>query len=43
VIDRPAFGWDVSVNLSYNTNFIADMGGVPPIIGRPRARFRATD
>jgi len=33
VIDRPQFGWDLSVNLSYNTNFIADMGGVPPIIG----------
>src|SRR5437763_2432340 len=33
VIDRPQFGWDISANFSYNTNFIADMGGVPPIIG----------
>ena len=33
LIDRPKFGFDVSANLSYNTNFIADMGGVPPIIG----------
>ena len=33
VIERAAFGWDVSLNFSYNTNFIADMGGVPPIIG----------
>src|SRR5947207_7982226 len=33
LIDRPRFGWDVSANFSYNTNFIADMGGVPPIIG----------
>src|SRR5205807_8784405 len=33
VIDRPAIVWDISANFSYNTNFIADMGGVPPIIG----------
>src|SRR5207244_9345103 len=33
VIERAALGWDVSLNFSYNTNFIADMGGVPPIIG----------
>jgi TonB-linked SusC/RagA family outer membrane protein len=33
VIDKPTFGWDVTLNGSYNTNFIADMGGVPPIIG----------
>jgi len=33
VLDKPGFGWDLSVNAAYNTNFIADMGGVPPIIG----------
>jgi TonB-linked SusC/RagA family outer membrane protein len=33
VFDRPGFGWDLNVNAAYNTNFIADMGGVPPIIG----------
>src|SRR5436853_300236 len=33
VIDRPAIVWDISAKLSYNTNLIADMGGVPPIIG----------
>ncbi|MGH7547749.1 MAG: SusC/RagA family TonB-linked outer membrane protein [Gemmatimonadales bacterium] len=33
IIDRPEFGWDLSVNAAYNTNFIADMGGVAPIIG----------
>ncbi len=33
VFDRPAWGWDVSLSGSHNTNFIADMGGVAPIIG----------
>ena len=33
VLDKPGFAWDLSVNAAYNTNFIADMGGVPPIIG----------
>jgi TonB-linked SusC/RagA family outer membrane protein len=40
IVDRPAFGWDLSVNAAYNTNFIADMGidpetgkPIPPIIG----------
>jgi len=33
VLDKPAFGWDLSVNAAYNTNFIADMGGLPPIVG----------
>jgi len=33
VFDKPSFGWDLSVSAGYNTNFIADMGGVPPIIG----------
>ena len=33
VLDKPNIGWDLSVSAGYNTNFIADMGGVPPIIG----------
>ncbi len=33
VLNKPNFGWDLSVAAGYNTNFIADMGGVPPIIG----------
>src|SRR3989441_12914670 len=33
VLDRDAVAWDLGVNAAYNTNFIADMGGVPPIIG----------
>lgn len=33
VFDKQSFGWDLSVAAGYNTNFIADMGGVPPIIG----------
>jgi len=33
VFDRPAWGWSVSLSGSHNTNFIADMGGVAPIIG----------
>src|SRR6266513_1025202 len=33
VLDKPNVGWDLSVSAAYNTNFIADMGGVPPIIG----------
>src|SRR5207245_7871670 len=34
VVDRPQFGWDVSVNAAYNTNFIADMG-IDPATGKP--------
>lgn len=33
VFDRPSFAWELGVTAGYNTNFIADMGGVPPIIG----------
>jgi len=33
IVDKPAFGFDLTVNAAYNTNFIADMGGLPPIIG----------
>ncbi len=33
ILDKPNFGFDVTVNAAYNTNFIADMGGLPPIIG----------
>jgi TonB-linked SusC/RagA family outer membrane protein len=33
VLNRPSFGVELSVNAAYNTNYIADMGGVPPIIG----------
>ncbi|HXI64540.1 MAG TPA: SusC/RagA family TonB-linked outer membrane protein [Gemmatimonadales bacterium] len=33
LITKPSIGWDATVTGSYNTNFIADMGGVPPIIG----------
>ena len=32
-INRPDLGWDVTLNLSHNTNVIDDMGGVPPIVG----------
>jgi len=41
VIDRPQFGWDVSINLSYNTNFIAAMGGVPPNIGTTTSQVQS--
>lgn len=33
IVDKPNFGFDLTVNAAYNTNFIADMGGLPPIIG----------
>ncbi len=33
LVDRPSVGWFVTLNGAHNTNFIADMGGVPPIIG----------
>lgn len=33
LVQQPSIGWDVTLNGSHNTNFIADMGGVPPIIG----------
>jgi len=32
VIETPAFGWDLTVNAAYNTNFVADMGDVAAII-----------
>jgi len=32
IIDKPSFGFDLTVNAGYNTNFIADMGGKPTII-----------
>ena len=32
LVDKPSFGFDVTVNAGYNTNFIADMGGKPTII-----------
>jgi TonB-linked SusC/RagA family outer membrane protein len=33
VIDRPAFGWDATINGSTNANKLVDLGGVPPQIG----------
>ena len=33
IVDKPGFGAGLAVNAAYNTNFIADMGGVAPIIG----------
>jgi len=33
IIDKPNFGFELTVNAAYNTNFIANMGGLPPIIG----------
>lgn len=33
ILDKPSLGWDVTLSGAHNTNFIADMGGVPPIIG----------
>jgi len=33
ILDKPNFGFDLTVNAAYNTNFIADMGGLPPIVG----------
>jgi TonB-linked SusC/RagA family outer membrane protein len=32
LVDKRMFAWDLGVGAAYNTNFIADMGGVPPII-----------
>src|SRR3989441_405698 len=34
VVDRPQFGWDLGVNATYNTNFIADIG-IDPATGKP--------
>ena len=34
LVDRPAFGWDLTLNAGYNTNFIADMG-IDPATGKP--------
>jgi TonB-linked SusC/RagA family outer membrane protein len=42
VVDRDLFAWDVGVNAGYNTNFIADMGGVPPIIGTTTRQAQGT-
>lgn len=33
LIQRDAFGWDLSLNGSANSNELVDLGGVPPIIG----------
>ncbi|HEV8381063.1 MAG TPA: SusC/RagA family TonB-linked outer membrane protein [Gemmatimonadales bacterium] len=33
IFNRPSFGWALGVSAGYNTNFIASMGDVPPIIG----------
>jgi outer membrane receptor protein involved in Fe transport len=33
ILDQPRLGIDLTVNAAYNTNFIADMGGLPPIVG----------
>jgi TonB-linked SusC/RagA family outer membrane protein len=33
VIDRPMFGWDLTLNGSTNTNELVSLGGVPPIVG----------
>jgi len=33
LLEKASFGWDAALSGSHNTNFIADMGGVPPIIG----------
>jgi len=33
IVDKPTFGFDLTVNAAHNTNFIADMGGLPPIVG----------
>jgi TonB-linked SusC/RagA family outer membrane protein len=41
-VDRPQFGWDLAVTAAYNTNFIADMGDIPPIIGTTTRQQRGT-
>ena len=33
IIDKDAFGWDVTINGSTNDNELVSLGGVPPIIG----------
>lgn len=33
LVQRPAFGWDVMLNGSTNSNRLESLGGVPPIIG----------
>ena len=42
VVDRDILAWDVGVNAGYNTNFIADMGGVPPIVGTTTRQAQGT-
>lgn len=33
LIDRPAFGWELTLNGSTNSNELVSLGGVPPIVG----------
>lgn len=33
IIDNPSMGWDLAISGSYNSNTLASLGGVPPIIG----------
>ncbi len=33
LVDREAFGWDVTINGSTNDNELVSLGGVPPIVG----------
>lgn len=33
LVNRPAFGWDLTLNAAHNSNEIEDMGGVPAIVG----------
>ncbi len=33
IANRPSFGWDMTLNLSHNTNVIEDLGDVPPLVG----------
>jgi TonB-linked SusC/RagA family outer membrane protein len=42
VVDRGMVAWDVGVNAGYNTNFIADMGGLPPIVGTTTRQTQGT-
>lgn len=34
VLERPSFGWDISLSGSTNKNTLVDLGDVPPIIGQ---------
>jgi TonB-linked SusC/RagA family outer membrane protein len=33
LVDKPSVAWFATLSGSHNTNFIADLGGVPPIVG----------